>query len=219
MSKTQTIGQTSEIARWLALGAVAGPVIYTFAWFILGFISSGYTIFGTYIPTYSPITQPISGLGMSSTAVYMNSAFELLGILLILGAYGVFKSIPGLSPAARWTAAILLALPGIGAIIDGIFNLEAFMIHFVGFGLVLTTTISFAVVGLMLHRLPAWRRFGGWLVLASPLTLGLTIFYFATFNPEAAGAGVGIGGLTQRILIVEILAWYVALGWHSFRQK
>ena len=43
---------TPEPARWLALGAVAGPVLFTFAWFILGFLSPGYTLFGSLIAPY-----------------------------------------------------------------------------------------------------------------------------------------------------------------------
>jgi len=51
------------------------------------------------------------------------------------------------------------------------------------------------------------------LLLASPLTLALTILYFATFTPTAEGAKTGIAGLTERILVTEVLAWFVALGW------
>ena len=58
---------TPEAARWLALGAVAGPALFTFAWFVLGFLSPGFTIFGTLIAPYSPISQPISGLGLGTT--------------------------------------------------------------------------------------------------------------------------------------------------------
>jgi hypothetical protein len=39
----------AQPARWLALGAVAGPVLFTVAWLILGVLSPGYTLFGTLI--------------------------------------------------------------------------------------------------------------------------------------------------------------------------
>ena len=73
--------------RWLALGAVAGPVLFTLAWLILGFLSPGYTIFGTLIAPYSPIAQPISGLGLGLTGPFMDAAFVISGILL-LGVQG-----------------------------------------------------------------------------------------------------------------------------------
>ena len=55
-------------------------------------------------------------------------------------------------------------------------------------------------------------------MLGSPLTLALMVLYFLTFTPTVAGTQSGVAGLTERILVVEILAWYVALGWLAFRR-
>ena len=100
-----------EATRWLALGAVAGPALFTLAWFVLGFLSPGFTIFGTEIAPYSPISQPISGLGLGPTAPFMNAAFVLSGILLMASVIGVFQTMRARSrPAARWACAALLAL-------------------------------------------------------------------------------------------------------------
>jgi hypothetical protein len=38
---------------------------------VLGFLSPGYTLFGTLIAPYSPISQPISGLGLGPTGAFM----------------------------------------------------------------------------------------------------------------------------------------------------
>ena len=48
--------------------------------------------------------------------------------------------------------------------------------------------LSFLVTGLLLRRVPRWRRFGSGLLLGSPLTLALLVLYFLTFSPTAAGA-------------------------------
>jgi len=40
---------------WLALGAVAGPVLFTLGWLVLGFISPGYTMWGTHVGPYPAI--------------------------------------------------------------------------------------------------------------------------------------------------------------------
>ena len=113
-----------EATRWLALGAVAGPVLFTLAWFVLGFLSPGFTIFGTVIEPYSPVSQPISGLGLGSTAPFMNAAFVLSGILLMAGVIGVFQTMTASGlPAARWACAALLALSPLGLVIAGIFTL------------------------------------------------------------------------------------------------
>jgi hypothetical protein len=74
------------------------------------------------------------------------------------------------------------------------------------------------VVGLLLHRIPTWRRFGTWLVVAGPLTLALAVVYFLTFTPTVEGVQTGVAGLTERILVVELQAWYVAMGWMVFRR-
>jgi len=86
-----------------------------------------------------------------------------------------------------------------------------------GFVLALgSLVVSFLVTGIMLRRISRWRGFVNGLVLASPLTLVLFVLFFATFKPAASGAGLGVAGLTQRVLIVEVHAWFVALAdWSS----
>jgi hypothetical protein len=204
--------------QWLALGAIAGPVLLTAAWFVLGFMSPGYTLWGTPIAPYSPVSQPLSGLGMGPTA-FMNAAFVLSGVMMIGGSIGVFQAIPELSSRARLACTGLLALPGLGAIVDGFFNLEHFFLHFAGFALALTTVVGFPIVGLLLRRFASWHGFGNWLVVAGPVTLALTVLYFVTFTPTVEGIQTGVAGLTERILVIELEAWYVALGWLAFRRS
>jgi hypothetical protein len=209
----------SQTARWLALGAVAGPILFTLAWLILGFVSPGFTIWGTEIAPYSPISAPISGLGLGPTAPFMNAAFVLGGVLLLAGVIGIFQIISReISIIARWSGALLLALTPLGSIVDGIFTLESGSLHFVGFLIAAGgPVLSFLVAGLLLRRIPGWRRFGNGLLLGSPLTLALVALFFLTFSPTWEGAESGVAGLTQRILIVEVLAWYAAMGWKAFR--
>jgi Protein of unknown function (DUF998) len=206
-------------ASAVALGAVAGPVLFTAGWFVLGFISPGYTMWGTHIAPYSALSQPLSGLGLGSTGPYMNAVFILSGLLMMAGAVGVFMSIPELSPAARWIGTVLLALPGLGSVIDGVFTLEHFFFHFIGFGLALTTVVGFPVIGYILRAVPTWRGFGSWLIVAGPVTLVLTILYFATFTPTIEGIQHGVAGLTERILVLELEAWYVAIGLLAFTRS
>jgi hypothetical protein len=208
---------TNPRLSWLPLGAVAGPVLLTLGWFVLGFMSPGYSLWGTRIAPYSAISQPLSGLGLGPTGPYMNAAFILSGLLIAVGVIGVFRELPGMSARARWTCAALLALPGIGSVVDGFFTLESFMFHFAGFVLALTTVVSFPIVGLLLRRVPEWRSFGTWLIAAGPVTLALAILYFVTFTPTVQGVQTGIAGLTERILVIEIQAWYFAMGWLAFR--
>jgi hypothetical protein len=201
------------MSQKLALGAILGPVVFTLGWLVLGFISPGYTMWGVHVAPYSVVSQPLSGLGLGPTGPFMNAAFIVSGLLLIAGAVGVFASISELGPVARWTCTAVFALPGVGAVIDGIFTFENFLPHFFGFGLALTTVVGFPVVGFILRRIPSWRNFGTWLVAAGPLTLALTVLYFMTFTPTVEGIQHGVAGLTERVLVLELDAWYVAIGW------
>jgi hypothetical protein len=206
----------TRVSRWqnqrLALAAVAGPVLFTVAWAVLGLISDGYTLFGTRIAPYSSVHQPISGLGLGGTAVFMNTAFVLTGALLVIGVFGALgtTSVP---VRARRSCAALLSLTGVGVATDGAFTLEAMLPHSIGFLLaVAAPAVSFPVAGRYLRRLPGWRGFGTWLMIAAPITLLLVVLFFATFTPTAEGAQHGIAGLVQRILVTEVLASFAALG-------
>jgi hypothetical membrane protein len=228
MTTTRTLAQRStstqkESRSWsqqFALGAVAGPVLFTLAWLILGALSPGYTVSGTWISPYSAINQPISGLGLGATARYMNPAFVISGLLLLAGVIGVARSLPpGGRPVARIVSAILLGLAPLGLIIIGLFTLETPLRHLAGAMLVLATpVVSFLVTGLYLRGVPGWHRFGNRLLLASPITLVLFIAYNLSFSQAAVAAGHGLAGLTQRVLFVEILGWFVAMGWLVHRQ-
>ena len=70
----------------------------------------------------------------------------------------------------------------------------------------------------------ATRQSMRWLALgavAGPLlfTLALLILSLLTFSPTAAGAATGVAGLTQRILVLEVQAWFVAMGWLALRRS
>jgi hypothetical protein len=210
---------TPGATRWLALGAVAGPVLFTLAWVVLGFLSPGYTAWGTRIAPYSPISQGISGLGLGITGPFMNTAFVLSGLLILAGVAGIFQSIREMGALARWSCTVLLALSPLGMAGDGIFTLESFLPHTAAFLLATASPVlSFVVIGLLLRRVPSFRRFGTWLLLGSPLTLALVVLYFLTFSPTVAGTQTGVAGLTERILAVEVHAWFVALGWLASRR-
>lgn len=204
-------------SKWLALCAVVGPVLFILAGIALAPFNHGYTVYGEQINSYSLITQPVSSLGLGATAGYMNTAFLLSGLLLFVGIVASFYRISGLTPRARtWLTVLWMPAP-VGLVIDGIFTIESFKLHFLGFLLAVgLLPITFVIVGLRLKRIPRWRCFGQGLIWASPLTLALIILQFATFDPN--DVETGIGGLTERLLIVEALAWFVMFGWKAFRE-
>src|SRR5215471_6687876 len=127
-----------EIA--LAWGLIAGTVLFSAAWAILGAVRPG----------YSWVTQPISGLGIGPGAALMNTAFVVLGVLTVTGTVGTFRLFKDISPISRWSSVALLALSGVGAILCGLFTWESFAPHMVGSTLGLAGPIAgFSVAGFM----------------------------------------------------------------------
>jgi len=208
------------VTKTLTLGAIAGPILFTAAWLVLGVASPGYTLWEIHIAPYSAVSQPISGLGLGPTGPFMNAAFVLSGLLLLAGVIGIVRSIPELGSRTRLACAALLALSPLGCITDGTFTLESFFPHFIGYLVAIgSTVVSFLVFGLAIRRLPRWRAVGNALLIASPLTLLLLIVAQVTFDPTAAGANVGIAGITERIVVTEVFVWFAALGLSARRSS
>ena len=186
----------------LTLLAPLGAALFTLAWLVLGFISPGYRLFDIVIEPYSPIAQPISGLGLGVTGAWMNGAFILSGLLIIAG---VIASRP-LWPIGRagTVSTVALSVTGLGMVIDGIFTLESVMLHLLGFLL----AVGGGVVGFVAASV-ALRRAGkrGSVVLASTAVVVLALFvvFMTIFDPYGAGANAGVAGLVQRALVTVLL--------------
>ena len=219
-SPPKTSPAPSRAARLAALGAVAGPILFTLAWLILGFLSPGYTIYGTRIAPYSPISQPVSGLGMGVTAPYMNAAFVLgAGLLTMIGVVGVFATLRAYGGRVRRAiCAGLLCLSPLGLGLCGIFTIETPLLHLICFVLfVVTPFISFPVAARFLRRVPDWRRFSTALLIAVPVTAAMLAWFFLSYDQTAITVGQGISGIPERLLLMELQAWFVALGWLGYR--
>ncbi len=212
--------QYPKTFRWLSLGSLIGPILFTLAWFILGFLSPGFTMFGETIAPYNPISAQISGLGLGPTAIYMNTAFVLTGILMLAGLIGIFWKMDELNGKTPWASLVLLALTPLGAILVGFYPISSGFIHFIfSIAAFFAPVISFVVAGLQLRKTPGWQRFGSRMILGSPLTLILIVLFFATFVPTPQGQEAGVGGLVERLLVTQIFFWYAALGWIALRRQ
>ncbi len=203
--------QESSSLRWLSLGAIAGPVLVDIVWLVLGWLRPG----------YSPLGQQISDLGLGYTAPFMNTAFVLSGILLLVGVAGIFWSLRrDVGITARVVCAFLLALSPLGHIIVGLFTENALTGHIIGAALgFLAPVVAFLVTGIVLRRSPYWRRIGNWLLLASLLTLVLVFVFFQFAPANAPFVSAGLGGLAERAMTIQMHIWYVILGWMAFRRS
>jgi heme/copper-type cytochrome/quinol oxidase subunit 4 len=186
----------------LALLAPLGALLFTLAWVVLGLISPGYQLFDLVIEPYSPIAQPVSGLGLGVTGPYMNAAFVVSGLLIAAGAVGIRS----LWPAVRGRCGVpfALAISGVGLVIDGLFTLESVMPHLVGFLLAVGgAVVGFAIAAVALRS--TWRTGSVVVGVAAAAALGLFVVFMVIFDPYSAGDNAGVAGLVQRLLITVVL--------------
>lgn len=198
-------------ARWWPLAGIVGPLLFVVVYTLAGFLRPG----------YSPVHQVISDLGVGSNGWLVDTCCVVTSLLLISFAVGFALSLrPMLHQGWCWLIAILLSVHGLGLAIAGIFT-EApstVMIHWlVGANLGLFgPVIAFLVSGLVLRRTIPWRRWGTAFLVASLLTLVLLVIMGWVFTPGTPLASLKLGGLMERVVLIEIEVWYVALGWRLF---
>jgi hypothetical membrane protein len=213
LTRTEPAPQVGSLERWLALGGVAGPLLFVLA----------FTVAGLLRPGYSPVDQAISDLGIDEGAWIVNGSLVILGLSLTAFSISFYRSIRSRSSTAlRVASATLLAAVGVGYAVAGIVP-ETNPLHWqLGAPLVYGgATLGFLLAGRLLRRNPAWRGWGSVTLLASLATLvlvALTFYTFSSYQFTSGPAPVGqYGGLMERVLFIEILAWYVAVGWRLFR--
>jgi hypothetical membrane protein len=199
----------------LPLLAPIGAAGFTAAWAVLGEISPGYQMWDIVVPSYSPIAQPVSGLGLGETALAMNTAFIVSGGLMAVGAWAAARSWPRTGAAGRWARA-LVTLGGIGTSLCGLFTLESMMLHSLGFLLAIGgPAVGFVLAARVLRDADPWLSRA--LLAAGPASLALMVLFLATFDPQAAGGNEGMAGLVERILITLVLGAIGAIGWRASR--
>lgn len=200
----------------LGILAPIGAALFTLGWLVLGFVSPGYRLFDLVIEPYSPIAQPISGLGLGVTGPLMNAVFIVSGVLLLAGTIGAAATWPrtGLAHAAL----VLIGLSGIGFVVDGLFTLESVMLHLIGFLLAAPLpAVGFVLGGLALRR--ARPRLATLLGVAGVSALVLFTVFQIIFDPYSAGDNAGVAGLVQRILATVLVGTIATLGIAAFRTR
>jgi hypothetical membrane protein len=198
---TETLKKPSTTTSLLGWCGILGPLIFVVA----------FTVAGLLRPGYSPIHQAISDLGIGHRPWLLNVPLVVMGAALIACSVGLLRALgPLLGDPWRWICSGLLALPGFGFAWAGIFT-EApatLTLHWiVGMPLVGIGAIGgFLATGVRLRRLESWHGIGTYSIAAGLGTLALILAMFGTWT-------LGIGGLTERVFFLEILAWYAVVGW------
>jgi hypothetical membrane protein len=179
---------------WWAVCGVVGPALFVGA----------FTLAGVLRPGYSPVRQAITALGNGPNGWIEWSSAIATGVLLVIFALGFGRALPGGSTRVT----VLLALPGLGLALAGMTDAPEYrLLHAAVSQIALwSAAVAFLVTGMTLRQTGGWSGWGVYSLCASVLTLGLIGLTFASAAPGAPLSG--LGGLTERLVVIDILAWY-----------
>lgn len=197
--------------RLSGLGAIVGSVLFVVAFTVAGFLRPG----------YSPLDQAISDLGIGPMSWLLNVPLVLLGFLLVVMAIGFAQAMQAImSTGWRWACGVLLASTGMGCATAGLFP-ETNPIHWmVGLPLfAIGSVFGVLLTGIQFRHDPRWRSYGIYSLLTSVTALILIVLMNLTLNPTSQLAVLHVGGLTERVAFIDVLAWYVVIGWRLFRTR
>jgi hypothetical membrane protein len=200
----------NQFLKWSSLGGVVGPILFVVTFTVAGFLRPG----------YSPVYQAVSDLGVGDNGWILNASLVILGLLISGFAISFYRTVrPEAGPALRFVIALLIALVGVGFALAGIFP-ETTPMHWVLSAplVFLGAPLAFFTSGLLLRDDRAWRGWAIYSLIASLATVVLIPILFYTFSPSTPPSAQ-VGGLMERVVFIEILAWYVAFGWRLFRAQ
>jgi hypothetical protein len=200
--------------RLLALGGIAGPILF----FAIVIVSAAFR------SDYSHITNFISELGATGTlyAGLMNYA-GFLPAGLMLAAFGV--ALAKALPRHRLTilAAILVTLFGVGVAVSGVISCDPGcpqtggsvenLIHNRIAPIAFLCVIAGAgILGIHFRRLAAWRPLSVYSLLSSGVALCFLVALASSLDSRE------LTGLWQRLLLAALFLWCAVIGLCTFRQ-
>jgi hypothetical protein len=77
---------------------------------------------------------------------------------------------------------------------------------------------QFPIAALFLSSDRCRARFGNALLMAVSVTVAMLAWFFLSYDQAAITVGQGISGIPERLLLIEVQAWFVALGWLGYRR-
>jgi hypothetical membrane protein len=200
-------------SRFIALGGVVGPLLFTLITVICAALR----------PDYSHISQFISELGAtgSPNADLMNFAgFMASGLMIALLGFSLISNLP--KKFLPLTGSVLITVFGIGVIIVGIFSndfpeapedagsLSNRIHNQVSLLMFLCVIIGIFMLGISFRKLPSWRRLWLYSVLSALVSFGLLV---ALINSTQTFTYTGTW---QRLFLLSIFLWMGIAGLHIF---
>jgi hypothetical protein len=200
---------TLRLGLW---AGIIGPILFVTVFLLDGLLKPDYT------------NQPISYLEIGANGWIQCANFIILGLLLILFAFGFFQRMnPLIKRLPLLISTVLLFLVGLAFVNVGVFipaapqeaqNVVHAVLHSIGFETIFfSLPIASLILGWHLRKTPAWRGYGWYAIIASFITVIPAIFVLFSFFAPSGGTQPSLFvGIINRIFVIEALAWYVVMG-------
>jgi len=155
----------------------------------------------------------------------LNAGLIVTGALLVTFAFGFTQDAlhPVINPGVRWLLGALLEAPGLGLATAGVFPETQPTHYLVGAPLLfLGSVVGFLLTGWQLWGVSGWRGFSIYSLVAGILAAALVVFQNLAFAaqygmlPGSSLTEAPVGGLAERLVFLNILAWYSVAGWRLF---
>jgi hypothetical membrane protein len=178
-----------------------------------------FTLDGALRPGYSAIREAVSYLFLDSRGWIEIANFIVMGLLLIIFAFGFLQwGRTVIQAIFRRGSSALLVLSSLGFVMAALFLPDPFgesphtvhaMLHSIAF-LVVFFPLGLAclLIGSQFRKIAGWRLHG-WYSLITGVLISL-VALGSLFSPPSSSPPLG-GGLFERILFVIAFAWYVIL--------
>jgi hypothetical membrane protein len=208
-SERRTFSQL--LGRWLLVAGAVGSASFVCAWIVGGAVRPG----------YSPLHQAISDLAVGPNGLSYRVGGVLTALLKIGFAAG-FAMVTAGSPRRSWryAATTFLVIAGLGMVTTATFTdaPATVRIHSTATAIgALSRLLAMVSVGTVLLASKPLRGWGIYSLIAAAITLLLGIAEYAAFAPASPLAAAHIGGLMERIFVIELESWYVVMTVGLFR--
>jgi hypothetical protein len=203
--------QRIAIGKWLLVAGAIGSAAYVCAWIVAGAMRPG----------YSPVHQAISDLAVGPGGLPYRVG-GVVAALLKIGFAAGFALLSYAWPKRSWRylATTFLVIAGLGMITTATFTDAAatVRIHSTATAIgALSRLLAMVAVGIVLLTRSEMRGWATYSFVAAGLTLLLFAAEFAAFAPSSPLASAHMGGLMERIFVIELESWYVLLAIGLFR--
>ena len=198
--------------RLLALGGVAGPLLFTAVTITCASLHPGYDHYGSLI-------SELGAHGAANATLMNYAGFIPAGIMLIAFGVALSRALP--STRLNTTAAALIMVFGVGVVTSGIFSsdpgcpadgsLENTIHDRIAPIAFLSLIVGVAILGRQFRRTPNWSQLARYSLLTSAAAFVCMIALILSFDTRTHT------GLWQRLMLGALFVWCARIGLNAYR--